>query len=172
MEWRVAIQGPRRVSGFHPQASAMGRPPPSARDRPSLVAICARTLPAPAAGIVRLGVSTVQSTCFTPFGGLRGRAYWYGKEYDAEMRVAGLMSGTSVDGIDVAVVDIDEARMEVVARGTAPYPEDVRRAILWVSNAITHTAEIGRLHFFLGELFAEAVMETCASAGVGMRRLS
>ncbi len=87
------------------------------------------------------------------------------------MRVAGLISGTSVDGIDVAVVDIDDARMEVVAHGTAPYPEDVRRAILGVSNAVTHTAEIGRLNFLLGELFAEAVRETCASAGVGMETM-
>ena len=52
--------------------------------------------------------------------------------------------------------------------GTAPYAEDVRRAILGVSNAVTPTAEIGRLNFLLGELFAEAVRETCASAGVGM----
>ena len=54
------------------------------------------------------------------------------------MRVAGLISGTSVDGIDVAVVDIGEG-VHVVTTATVPYPRGVREAILSVSNAATHT---------------------------------
>lgn len=73
------------------------------------------------------------------------------------MRVAGLISGTSVDGIDVAVVDIGDG-IHVVSTSTVPYPPDVRAAILSVSNAATHTATIARLNFLLGELFAEAVI--------------
>jgi anhydro-N-acetylmuramic acid kinase len=75
------------------------------------------------------------------------------------VRVAGLISGTSVDGIDVAVVDIGEG-IRVVATATVPYPPDVRAAILSVSNAATHTATIARLNFLLGELFAEAVLKS------------
>jgi anhydro-N-acetylmuramic acid kinase len=75
------------------------------------------------------------------------------------VRVAGLISGTSVDGIDVAVVDIGE-RIEVVATTTVPYPPEVRAAILSVSNAATHTSKIARLNFLLGELFAEALRGT------------
>ncbi len=75
------------------------------------------------------------------------------------MRVAGLISGTSVDGIDVAVVDIDES-LRVVATATIPYPPEVRTAVLSVSNAATHTATIARLNFLLGELFAEALERT------------
>ncbi len=75
------------------------------------------------------------------------------------MRVAGLISGTSVDGIDVAVVDIGE-RIEVVATITVPYPPEVREAILSVSNSMAHTATIARLNFLLGELFAEALGST------------
>jgi anhydro-N-acetylmuramic acid kinase len=75
------------------------------------------------------------------------------------VRVAGLISGTSVDGIDVAVVDIGEG-IYVVATATAPYPPEVRAAILSVSNAETHTSMIARLNFLLGELFAEALQET------------
>ncbi|HWY46647.1 MAG TPA: anhydro-N-acetylmuramic acid kinase [Bryobacteraceae bacterium] len=71
------------------------------------------------------------------------------------MRVAGLISGTSVDGIDVAVVDIDD-KIQVVATKTVPYPTDVRDAILSVSDA----ANIARLNFLLGELFAEALQHT------------
>src|SRR6266404_2290893 len=76
------------------------------------------------------------------------------------MRVAGIMSGTSVDGVDVAIVDIG-ARVKPVAFCTVRYPKLVREAILSVSNAMTHTATIARLHFLLGELYAAAIRETC-----------
>ena len=64
-----------------------------------------------------------------------------------------------MDGIDVAVVDIGE-EIRVVATTTVPYPAEVREAILSVSNAATHTGTIARLNFLLGELFAEALVET------------
>jgi len=70
------------------------------------------------------------------------------------VRVAGLISGTSADGIDVAVVDIAD-QVQVVAAKTIPYPREVRTAILSVSDA----ASISRLNFLLGELFAEAVCQ-------------
>ena len=70
------------------------------------------------------------------------------------MRVAGLISGTSADGIDVAVVDIGE-RIDVVATTTVPYPPEVHDAILNVPDVPTAS----RLNFLLGELFAEAVMQ-------------
>jgi anhydro-N-acetylmuramic acid kinase len=75
------------------------------------------------------------------------------------VRVAGLISGTSVDGIDVAVVDIGDG-IEVVATATVPYPPEVRQTILSVSNSATHTSTIARLNFLLGELFAEALQKT------------
>jgi len=75
------------------------------------------------------------------------------------VRVAGLISGTSVDGIDVAVVDIGDG-IQVVTTATVPYPQEVRAAILSVSNARTHTSTIARLNFLLGELFAEALEKT------------
>ena len=77
------------------------------------------------------------------------------------MRVAGIMSGTSLDGIDVAVVDITGRRFETVAFDTVPYTAAVRRAILSVSNTSTHTATISRLNFLLGELYADAVKALC-----------
>jgi anhydro-N-acetylmuramic acid kinase len=71
------------------------------------------------------------------------------------VRVAGLISGTSVDGVDVAVVDIDEG-IQVVATRTVPYPAEVRDAILTISDVPT----VSRLNFLLGELFAEALQRT------------
>ncbi|HYP05169.1 MAG TPA: anhydro-N-acetylmuramic acid kinase [Bryobacteraceae bacterium] len=73
------------------------------------------------------------------------------------MRVAGIMSGTSLDGMDVAVVDIRGRAMNVIAHSTTPYPEKVRARILAVSNTQTHTAEISRVNFLLPELYAKAV---------------
>ena len=81
------------------------------------------------------------------------------------MRVAGIMSGTSLDGIDVAIVDIARKRGGVrvtpVAFHSTPYPKLVREALLAVSNSMTHTATIARLHFLVGELYAKAIRETC-----------
>ncbi len=73
------------------------------------------------------------------------------------MKVAGIMSGTSLDGIDVAVIEIRGRRWKLLSTSFTPYPKNVREAILGVSNAHTHTASIARLHFLLGELYAEAV---------------
>jgi anhydro-N-acetylmuramic acid kinase len=77
------------------------------------------------------------------------------------MRVVGLMSGTSLDGIDVAIVDIDKKKVTCKAFHSVPYPKAVREALLSVSNNITHTATISRLNFLLGALYADAIHETC-----------
>jgi anhydro-N-acetylmuramic acid kinase len=83
------------------------------------------------------------------------------------MRIAGIMSGTSLDGIDVAIVDVrGREQIRVPAFETTPYPRRVREALLAVSNADTHTAQIARLNFLLGELFAEAVKRTCEHAQI------
>jgi len=82
------------------------------------------------------------------------------------MRVAGLMSGTSADGIDVAFVRITgrgvSLRVRLEKFCTLPYPAAVRREILRVANAnrarTLSVAEISQLNFLLGELFAEAVV--------------
>ena len=73
------------------------------------------------------------------------------------MRIAGVMSGTSLDGIDVAIVDIRGRAVRTLGFRSTPYPEAVRLAILEVSNAATTTAAISRLNYRLGELYARAV---------------
>ena len=86
------------------------------------------------------------------------------------MIVAGVMSGTSADGINVAIVrfaSVGGGR----ARGTSPhkdftllaheeypFPAPVRHAILAAMNAeLARVADLSRLNFLLGELYAEAV---------------
>ena len=75
------------------------------------------------------------------------------------MIVAGVMSGTSLDGIDVALVEIRGSRIKPLSFHSTPYPKSVREALLAVSNAMTHTATIARLHFLLGELYADAIQK-------------
>lgn len=83
------------------------------------------------------------------------------------MRVAGIMSGTSLDGVDVAVIDIHGSRIETVAHHAIPYSSDVRQAILAVSNTTTTTGAISRLNFQLGEIYADAV----AHVGVPLKSI-
>lgn len=77
------------------------------------------------------------------------------------MRVAGIMSGTSLDGIDVAIVDIHGRGIETVGHASFPYSPALRSAILAVSNTECATAAISRLNFELGGRYAKAVAETC-----------
>ncbi|MFQ5777168.1 MAG: anhydro-N-acetylmuramic acid kinase [Terriglobia bacterium] len=81
------------------------------------------------------------------------------------MLVVGLMSGTSADGIDVALARITGSGQRLRAHlenfCTFPYPTPVRRAILRVANAnrrpTLSVGEISQLNFLLGELFARTV---------------
>jgi anhydro-N-acetylmuramic acid kinase len=68
------------------------------------------------------------------------------------------MSGTSLDGIDVAVIEIQGRRVTTIGFESTPYSEAVRRAILDVSNTTATTRQISRLNFRLGELYARAVL--------------
>ena len=58
------------------------------------------------------------------------------KNIGGAMRVIGLMSGTSVDGIDAVLVEISgttiDLRVELMAGATYPYPAQLRSQILAV----------------------------------------
>ena len=86
------------------------------------------------------------------------------------MIVAGVMSGTSADGIDVAITRIygrDTAlRFDLLHHSHIPYSAPVRRFILSHMNAArASVADLARLNFVLGELYADAVR----SAGPGVK---
>ena len=78
------------------------------------------------------------------------------------MIVAGVMSGTSADGINVALVRIQgrgfRSRLELLAHYEFPYPPEVRRAVLQAMNApAARVADLARLNLTLGSLYARSV---------------
>ena len=75
------------------------------------------------------------------------------------------MSGTSLDGIDVAIVEIAGRRIETVGFQSTPYSEQTRAAILAVSDTATQTSAISRLNFQLGELYGRAVLRAVRRFG-------
>lgn len=85
------------------------------------------------------------------------------------LRAAGLMSGTSADGIDVAVVDIDGRTVRVIAFDTFAYPPSVRRSVLALCNPNTSGVDaLCRVNFLLGELFAKALIRLCRQNRIGL----
>jgi len=83
------------------------------------------------------------------------------------MTVAGVMSGTSADGIDVAVVRIAPEKMRpkltLLAHEHFAYPAALRSAVLAAMNARSMaTAELARLNWRLGLAYADAVRATAA----------
>src|ERR1051326_482698 len=87
------------------------------------------------------------------------------------MIVAGVMSGTSADGIDVAIVRLMgrgfRTKLELLSRFEGPYPANVRRAILAAMNAkAAKVADLARLNFLLGELYADAIYGAAKNANL------
>jgi anhydro-N-acetylmuramic acid kinase len=84
----------------------------------------------------------------------------------------GLISGTSADGIDAALVRIagagGEARLELIAFASTPYPNEVRAELLalYADDAPHAVARLCSLNAVLGDLFAEAALAVCREAGV------
>lgn len=98
------------------------------------------------------------------------------KKKPREMRVLGMMSGTSADGIDVAIVRISGAPPELVAQletyHHVRFATRLREAVLRVANgAPTSTAEISRLDFVLGEELAKAAIAACQVARIPLEQV-
>jgi len=87
----------------------------------------------------------------------------------SKMRVAGLMSGTSVDGVDAAIIDIDNEKVSVRAFDTFPYSAELRRDIIQLCGIEScNVADVCHLNFVLGEVFAESVLKLCKKSGIGL----
>ncbi|MEM6336867.1 MAG: anhydro-N-acetylmuramic acid kinase, partial [Bacteroidota bacterium] len=91
--------------------------------------------------------------------------------FDSPRTVAGVMSGTSLDGIDVAIVRLDGTgltmSMEVLATSSTPYPPVVVEELLRQSDPGSSRVDlISQLHARLAELYADAIRTTASDAGL------
>ena len=85
--------------------------------------------------------------------------------------VIGLMSGTSVDGIDAAIVEIRghglETTVDLIAFKTFPFPTGVPQRILDLCQPDTgRVDDICEMNFYIGYLFAEAVKHILQKSGM------
>jgi anhydro-N-acetylmuramic acid kinase len=83
------------------------------------------------------------------------------------MNVVGLMSGTSADGVDAALVSVARRKgrleVEMVAFHSIPYPRSLQQRILSASVSGT-VADICHLNALLGEWFADAALGVIRAA--------
>ena len=89
----------------------------------------------------------------------------------ARRRIVGLMSGTSVDGIDAALVEFsgpqDAPELRLLAFENRPFPESVRACIFELFDLANATVDrVGKMSYVLGGLYAEAALSVIAAAGL------
>ncbi len=72
----------------------------------------------------------------------------------------GLMSGTSIDGIDAGLVDFSEQKIRLIAFHYQPFSAELRRKIQQLSQPDTAVllADLGMIDAQLGQLFAETAL--------------
>jgi anhydro-N-acetylmuramic acid kinase len=104
---------------------------------------------------------------------LRAGAKFNNRRNSKRSLALGIMSGTSADGIDVALVRVSGQKPTLENFAAFPFPARVRDAILRLGEgrAVT-TGEISQLNFLLGEVFAEAALAACRKFRVRPSQIS
>ncbi|OSX98804.1 anhydro-N-acetylmuramic acid kinase AnmK [Bacillus nitratireducens] len=92
------------------------------------------------------------------------------------MYIAGIMSGTSLDGIDVALVHIEgsgvDSKVELIHFTTVPFCNDIKNEIQQsLSLENSNVQLICSLNFKLGLCFANAVKEVCKESNISLEKL-
>jgi len=83
------------------------------------------------------------------------------------MIVAGVMSGTSADGIDVALARIAPGpKLKLLSHSEFAFPKAVREAILRAAAGEMKVAELSQLNWRLGEIYADCIAKASESAGL------
>jgi len=80
----------------------------------------------------------------------------------------GLMSGTSLDGIDAALIEFKGNKINLVSFDYLPLPSDIQQSLQQLSkpDALISLKEYGAMDTKLGHLFAEAVNKVLAKAHI------
>lgn len=89
------------------------------------------------------------------------------------MIVVGLISGTSADGIDAALVEINKGsdlKIRLIDFETYPYPVGLMEQIIDLPFG-SDIGNISYLNFYIGELFADAALMIAKKGGIGMPKI-
>ncbi len=78
----------------------------------------------------------------------------------------GVMSGTSLDGIDIALCQIDAQKCTLIESAEYPFPKDLKERVLKMIATQTTLQEVGELDSMLGSQFANAINEFIAEHGI------
>jgi len=80
----------------------------------------------------------------------------------------GLMSGTSMDGIDAALVEFDAASLDILQTHSHAYPDDVRRQLPVAMRTpnLREADDVAALHKRIGECFRDAANALLDAAGI------
>lgn len=87
-----------------------------------------------------------------------------------KMTVCGLMSGTSLDGVDVAIVELNQSSGKIDFKllffNTIDYEPQLKEKLQKVVLPNSQTPEISSMNMLLGEVYANAVLNTIDKAGL------
>lgn len=96
------------------------------------------------------------------------------KVYEKEERlVLGLMSGTSLDGIDIALVKIigngKNTKLTLIAYNEFPFPDGFKEFVL--ANSLTkesNVTDICKINFLVPRIYADAIKKFCLSNNINL----
>jgi anhydro-N-acetylmuramic acid kinase len=86
----------------------------------------------------------------------------------------GLISGTSMDAIDAALVDFDVAPLRIIAASVTPFEPHLKRRISALIDQADRVAldEVGQIDVELGRAFAQAAVALMQTAGISAERVA
>ena len=69
----------------------------------------------------------------------------------------GVMSGTSIDGVDITFCEINNTKCTLLHAQEYPFPPELKEEVFDTMSSVTILRLIGALHIKLGQLFADSI---------------